>query len=617
MYSSPKRPRDIGSAMAALDLTGGTSSNKENHKIDSSMIADIQSAFTTKQRLSVLNRLRKTLQQQGDSKEMNPSEVSSIPVNAGAHDSNSIESSVLNLMEAGIINALALQLHHLLYTHGSTVAEVELICYCFALLFAQIRRHHNALQRLLLEQGTEFVVLITEAVSMVNKKKQGRARTTASSVPCTQHSVLAIFNIVSACVAGTILLLKCRAAVETVMSILGDHETTDDTVIEALGIWKNLTYYEEDCRAYLVKASGFLSSLTALPSRTMSLKARQRLSGVIRNLAISVECRTLLVAHPTVIGAMIQLMTWEPLSMNDTASPDFSNMRRNLLNTLISLAMDHHSALLLILHGDGILLNILKRYLTDGTDTVVRKRSACSLRLLANEVSAPLLINDAALMQSLSEAALRDSSPDVRKEAAEAFARCAALVQAEHQPHYQAVLDALTVLAQQRHRPNALSIEVLARAFKEQALHACNRKPMAERSILLDTVAQIALSRDVASTTATQDACCALMLLSTEAANLERLARTPIILDALLTNATSYSANSNGNGNAEHDFTNEKDYAVTTLVNLTAHPTNRKIMVNHGCLLQTMIQVARSIPKNRSDVKDVVQLAILLLAKEL
>jgi hypothetical protein len=615
MNCPPKRPRDLGSAMAAMDLSSATT-NKENFKIDH-VIADIHSALTTKQRLSMLKRLRKTLQQ-SDCMDKNVSFASSAATHNIANNAY-LDLSATSFIEQGIVNALALQLHHLLCTHGSTVAELELICHCFALLFAQIRRKHDVLQKLMRVQGTDFVVLLTEAVSMASQKRQGRVRVASASVPCVQQSVLSIFNILSAYVAGTVLLLKCRAFVETIIVVLSDHDMTDDTVLEALGTLKNLTYYEEDCRVYLIKQSGFLSGLTALPNRppSLSIKSRQRLSAVIRNLAISVECRTLLVGHSMVIGALIHLMTWEPKAPNDRASPDFCGMLRNLLSTLITLSMDYDSALLLIFHGDGILLHVLKRYLKDGTDTLVRKRAACTLRLLANEASAPLLIHDADLMHLLSDAALRDESPDVRKEAAEAFARCAALVQSEYQPHYQAVLDALTVLASQRHRPKAVSIDALARALKEQSSHTCNRKPMAERSVLLETVAHIALTRDVASTTAAQDACCTLMHLSTEEVNLERLAHTPVVLDALLSNATSYSANYSNDGNRTNDFTVAKEYAVQTLVNLAALQTNRKIMVKHGCLLQTLIQVTGSIPKERSEVKGVVKEAILLLASEL
>lgn len=598
--------------MATAD---SATADKENSKVNH-LILEIHSALTTNQRLQVLTRLRKTLQQ-NESLEPNLSFASLVNTNDYVNR-DCFDSTAANLIDKGIINALSLKFHRLLRTHGSTLAELELICQCFALLFAHLRRNYDALHQLICDQRTRFVVLLTEAVSMASQKRQERPRVNTASFPCVQHSVLTIFNIISASAAGTTLLLKCRVVAETIVTILCDTETTDDMVVKALGILKNMTYYEEDCRASMIKLSGFLSGLTALPNRShaLSLKSRQRLSAVIRNLAISVECRSLLVAHPMAVGALIRLMTWEPTCKNAMVCVDICNLRRNLLDTLISLSMDHNSALLLIFHGDGVLLSILKRYLKENTDTVLRKKSASTLRLLANEVSAPLLIHDAELMHTLSDAALRDESLDVRKEALEAFTRCAALVQVEHQPHYQAVLDALTALAQQRHRPKSVSVDLLARALKEQSFRVCNRKPMAEQRVLLETVAQIAMSRDVSSTTAAQDACRALMHLSTEEANLKRLADTPMVLDALLATVSTYSVNSIIS-NRTDAFPVEKEDAVKTLVNLIALPTNRTLMVKHGCLLQTLIQVTGVIPKTRPNVKEEVKVAILLLAKAL
>lgn len=624
MNHTPKRPRDIQTTLAALDIRQADIPNadKENLNVDH-LVADVHSALTTKQRISALHRLLKSLQNNTStlSSANDRSFASSAYANLSqnVHDKDSARSVFVHptpssLIRAGIINPLSLQLHHLVHMHGSTAAEVELVCHCLSLLFGHARRKGDSFQRRIVDQGSPFVIILADAVSVVARKR--RSRTTKSNIPSTRHSVLSIYHLLSTFAAGASLLFKCQGALETVIRCLVDNELRDESLLEALGIWKNLTYFQEDSRMYLLKATEFRCGLTSLPSRDLSIKSRQRLSSVIRNLAISVECRPVLVGHCSVIGAMVRLMMWEPESEVERVSIDFCNTRRNLLNTIVSLSMDHHSALLLIFHGDGILLTIFKHYLKESTDSVVRKRSACTLRLLANESSAPLLIHDAELMRLLSDAALRDGSIEVRKEAAEAFARCAALVQVEDQPHYAAVLDALTDLVTNRHRLNSVSVEVLARALKEQSCHIGNRLPMAERSVLLQTLAQIAL--DSTSTRATQDACSALLNLSCEPLNLERLVRCSCILDALTTNAASAFQNSDILiGDHTSTMVKEKGLAIATLVNLSALPRNRRVMAKHRCLLQTMIQVTRLMDKEKDVEKEMLKNSILLLVKEL
>jgi hypothetical protein len=583
-----------------LDLTITSLTDKENHDCNS-VVAGLRSAITTKQRLFALSRLRKILQQ-SSGLEDDTSFVSSrnvTPVRLGNFD---------DFVNAGGGIALVLQLHHLVHSHGSVLAELELLCFCLAKLFGLIRRQFDKIKIFLSEHDSDVLLLLSDASLIASQRRQ--YTNTCQNVPSVQNSAVTIFNIVTSSSSGTNLLLKCHAAVEMISRILCDIETTDDTVTQALGIYKNLTYFQEDCRVKLIKSSGFLQSLSLSSIKSISLKSRQRQSAVIRNLAISVECRSLLVAEPTTVGTLIQLLNWEPQSTDDSSSPDFRNMRRNVLNTLVSLTMDHDSALLLIFYGDGILLHILQRYLKVSTDTFLRKKSACVMRLLANEASAPLLVHDANLMQSLSDAALRDDSSDVRREAAEAFARCAAFVQLEQQPHYENVLDALTILVNQRGRLKSFAMNSLARALKEQSLHPCNQLPMADRSVLLNAIAQIALLREFESNAAATDACCALMNLSTDKANLEKLAGQEIILEALLSNASTYTT-THGN------FEEGKLYALTTLVNLSNSSNCRRIMIWHGCILQTLIHETRCISDEQSDLKVRLKQATLLLAAEL
>jgi hypothetical protein len=295
------------------------------------------------------------------------------------------------------------------------------------------------------------------------------------------------------------------------------------------------------------------------------------------------------------------------------------SFRRNILYTLTSLTMDQESSLLLLMHGDGILLRRLQAYLRDFTgvdNDETRKSVVRILRLLAHEASVPLLIHNTELMHQLSDAALRDSCAAVRAEATEAFTRCAALAQTEtngSQPqyYYESVLDALQLLVQQQ-QSREVSRDVFAQTLREQALLPGNRTLLGKRPVLLQTVAQIALERGVSSVTAVRDACCTLRHLSLEESNRQHMVQgVPNLLDALLTNLSSFSQGD------QHDHVDsvERQDALQTLVNLAKCPANVETMARHGCLVATLIQIAGKLDQDSVVKADLKQTILLLVQK--
>jgi hypothetical protein len=608
MNTCSKRPRDGGeNGEPAVNLSAASICQNEHNDFHS-LVAGIQSSFTTKQRLFALNKLRKILQKR--EKYENPnSSMMSILTNHDKNHAGFAESlnnaNFEDFVIAGGMNALVLQLHHLVHSHGWTLPELELLCYCLSLIFRLIRKAKTRVERLV-DQDLDFLVVLSSASLLASQKRHGSNLNTVRSIPSVQHSTMTIFYIITSSSTGSNLFLKCPVAVELVSHVLADREIDEDSVYESLGVYKNLTYYQEVSRVKLMKSPGFIQSL-AINQNMTSTRSRQRQLAVIRNLATTVECRSLLLAEPSIVGALIESLLWEPRSYVESEATELLSLRRNVFVALISLSMDHDSALLLIFYGDGILLRILQRFLKESTDNFLRKKSACVLRLLANEVSAPLLVHDAALMHSLSDAALRDDSLEVRREAAEAFARCAAFVQLEKQPHFENVLDALTVLVERQNPTKTVAINSLARALKEQSLHPNNQRPMAKRGVLLEAIAQMALLRGADSMSAATDACSAIMNLSSDAENIEKLTNNSTVLEALLSNASSYTAN----------VGERKTYALSTLVNLAQDTNCRRILVRHGCLMQTLIQGARFLPIEESEFKKKLKHAAFLLASEL
>ena len=598
------------------DLVDVSSSNKENNKVDSveHVIAEIHSAMTTKQRLVALKHLHQMLQSmQQQQQQQQHEEVQQQHHGAALNNPT-------NLLETGLINALSLQLHCILHRHGSTTVEMELMCHCLCLVFQRCRKQHKELQLCIQEQGTPFVDMLTQAIGIELRQ---RSLQSTNSIPSALYSVLSLFSIISSSALGTSLLLQSRDVGVTIVSCLSDPKVPDATIAEILGTLKNMTYFDEDCRIILVKLPDMLSALTALPNyhhRPLSIKSRHRLLGIVRNLSTTAECRAILIRQPSFVGLLARFMMADSSSDNskndESTAQENQIFRRSMFNTLISLAMDQESSLLLLLHGDGILLRLLHAYWrtsiqADDSDT--RKSVARILRLLAHEASVPLLIHNTELMHQLSDAALRDSCAAVRTEAAEAFTRCAALARAEtsgqHSHYYEAVLDALQLLVQQQQQSRAVSRDVLAQALREQSMHPGNRAPLGKRSILLQTVTQIALERGVSSVTAVRDACCTLLHLSLEESNRQDLVQVPNLLDALMTNLSSFSQGD------QHDHVDavERDHAMQTVVNLAQCSANGKTMARHGCLLSTLIQIAGNMHHDNVVKADLKQTILLLV----
>lgn len=592
-------------AMNDLDV------NKENKDdaVDLS-IAEIHAALTTKQRLVALKHLQQMLLQ------MQKHQTSAA---APPPPSENIDSA--RLLEAGLVNALSLQLHRLLNRHGSTPTEMELLCHCLSLVLERCRKLRSELQQCIQEQGTPLIDMLTQATG-IHKQQHHRhqqqrpssnSSSTSRSTPCVLQSVLSLFHIISSSSVGTTLLLQSQDVGHTLVTSLSNSNAPDAIVLEALATLKNMTYYDEDCRVILVKLPGFLSALTSLPyqhRRPLSNKSRQRLSAVVRNLATSTECRAILIRQPALIGLLARLLSTSENDSDDDwpTVQEYHAFRRNILNTLICLAMDQEWSLLLLLHCDGILVRRLQRLLRDKNDESARRNAARILRLLAHEASIQLLVHDKDLMHQLSDAALLDPSATVRQEATEAFARCAALAQAEpSQPaHYESVLDALQLLVQQQ-QSRAVSHDVLAQTLREQAMRAGNRKLLGKRRILLQTITKIALERGVSSTMAVRDACSTLMYLSMEESNRQGMVQVPDLLDALLNNLSSFSRG---------DHQEERKDALQTLANLALSSANHEPMAKHSCLLSTLIQFTGKM-NNDDELKADLKRTILLLAKAL
>lgn len=643
--TSAKRPREaviltsaVASALEELNLNYHSAESKENSQPDNCashssstnldhMIAELHRALTTKQRVLALKSMQLTLLQYQK------------------------QEQCLRVVNTGIVNAVTLQLHSLLHRHGSTRTELDVLCHCLYLICTLCHKDDRTTLEVFLveEQGLTFVNMLTAALILEQHLRglayPGTVRAISAAIanhtPCVRQSVLSIFYIISATARGSRLLLQSKQILASIVSILLDIHTNDSIILEALGVLKNTTYYvEHSCKLWW-RADGFVNAITALTNHSLiSSKSRHRLSGILRNLATSADCRIEMVRQPSLIALLAHLLSrhkdyLEYTTEQNHIHPEYElKTQCNLLNTLISFAMDHESSVLLILHGDGILLRRLKDHLEHTHDNQIRYDVARTLHLLTNPATVPLLVYNQELMHTLSDAALRDASIRVRREAAEAFAKCAALVEHEipttHPPtskslYYETVLNALQSLVQQQQQQQhsstssagkidvpILSRDVLAHTLLQQAYRVENRTLLGNCTILIKEIVRIALECGISSVTAVQDACNVLLHLSMEPINREHLIqRVPLLLDALQINLASFA-------HCEvlpNVAAVQRDYVLETIVNLALYTPNRKILAKHGCLLSTLIQVSASLTDD--ELKANVKWVILLLTQEL
>jgi hypothetical protein len=372
-----------------------------------------------------------------------------------------------------------------------------------------------------------------------------------------------------------------------ISNVLRDAEQCSEAAIESLGLLKRLTYSAEEPRMQILEQPDMLTCLARLPFSIEHEKAMEWLSSVFRNLAVTPSARVVMAQNKQVLSALIRL-----------ASQRNNRITRNMLCTLDCLTMESDYCVEMVMHGDGILLNVLRRLVLEESDEVVRRRAARALRLLARDKAIPLLISNNDLMDALASCALHDVAWEVRTEAANAFTSCAALVRAP-MPQHDAILKSLTTLA----RETNVVPDVVAKALKEQALHPLNRIPMADHMGLLTALASIAVEEH-GSIVARGYAMSALHDLSTEKENREKMA-TPEVLGALVKNVLDR--------NSETRVI--RDHAMKSLLNLSSIASNRKRMAAHDGLLRAFVQYAATSPEEESKtaVKQVIMKLVPLL----
>lgn len=515
------------------------------------VVSEIHQALGTKQRFAVLQHVKNLLNE----------DVSLAPF----------------LVEAGICDALVLQLKFALNRHGTSYQEVQEICCVLNLLMTSCPLDQE--QSLLFGEDTMDLLL--------------RACQWSHSA---RDCVVSLWYFASATAKGSRFIVRSRRILLCLSDFFHQcHQEPDGHSVNghlgnALGILKNVTYYVNDAWDFLSEIPGIISSLINISSCLGSCEAKDsaRVSAIWRNIAVIHDNRRRLAQNQFILSALYALATTRRSSSNGS---DWITITRNVLCTILSLSMDAECCCILLLHGDGMFSGLIQG-MFDCVDETARKRASRIVRLWAShESSGALLVRCHGLVDRVSSAAIHDRSLDVRREAAEAFGRCAGLCWP--MPQQRAVLDALASICSS----STSSARVVARALKGQAAHPTNRVLLMERPIYLESLITIALDQSNPSA-AREDACCALADLTAEKRNRQRMA-TAKLLEALCVNMAAPTT---------------RDHAVRAVVHLSEEEENISRMAHFPTLVQSLIQYAGT---TDTAIKGSVKHAILLLVMEM
>jgi hypothetical protein len=445
------------------------------------MVTELQSALTTKQRLSILSRIQHDLR-----------------TNSQVSDA---------LMQSGLMAAVVTQLHLVVQRHGTSSHEVNELCHTIE----NISRTHRSIIET--ELSLPALVILSHCCIRWN-----------AALP-----VMSIWYHLSSSSAGSLRLLQCREVMAAISQVMRETVAPNQHVYacniphrrllgEVLGLLKNLTYHTDaDGRRHVMELPGLISLLVHIPLsiNDHDTVIRERLSALWRNWSLTAPTRYYMVQDVAIVKALHNLCL-----------TNHAPVLRNICHALVSLSMDPDSTLTLVIFGDGMWLKVIHAFLTS-TDTLLRKRTARLCRLWANnDCVGPIVIHASTLMQQLSHTAFHDVSHSVRKEALEAWTRFSALVHAPL-PYHTAILDALVRLAQCPTTPAV----VLARAVCGQAQHVQNRVLLVQRIELVNLMARIAVHAD-AGTVAQSEACQALAYLCAEPRNAAVLVHHAGVIEA-------------------------------------------------------------------------------------
>lgn len=471
------------------------------------------------------------------------------------------------LVKAGSMRPLCLQLGFVLNRPITIETETDQVCMVCSAIDSLYR---NCREDVLLESLDDIGIELLRLLSEAWKKQKSRCK------------VMSIWRSISVSARGAVMLIHFPNFLPMMADALQNDTISKSMKDDVMGVLKCVSHFAHDHRLSLLEHLG--GPLSRMACLVLTERSMERLSAIFRNLSLTPIVRVVMAEHSAVLTALVQLCS--------QGSQNTKTMR-NVTSTFDNLSMETDSCMMLMLHGDGMILGVLRHLILFAPDEVVRRRCARALRLLARDKAVPILLKCTDVMHSLHHVAIHDRNADVRGEATAAYASCAAKVNVE-MVIYSDVLNALRELA-----TGSASTSVVM-AFKEQVLHPGNRMAIVEHSGFLETMVKTCFEPE-ASLSVKECMCSALEILSQDD-RIHEMMLTESVLNVLVQNAR------------EEEATTSRD-AVCALLNLASTESTRKQLVTHRGLLQTLIRYSKTCQD--SVVKEKVKNTMMMLIPQI
>mmetsp|Transcript_6055 Transcript_6055/g.9604 ORF Transcript_6055/g.9604 Transcript_6055/m.9604 type:complete len:595 (-) Transcript_6055:1278-3062(-) len=511
-----------------------------------------------------------------------------------------------SLVQGGAVQALCLQLGFVLsfpYKSRGPESEVDQITMIFHVLGSLYQNCSERIREDSIDQIGRQILHVSIQVWKQSTNAPELLRHDRRS------SLLSIWTFFSLSSAGSALLLEQEDFLYLLQSQMISDKDQHESVTKDINhldnlqrqekvyiILKHITHHSESYRLTIFEQFGTILSrlATALDLEQSSL---ERLASIFRNLALTSRVRVAMVENSHVISALLQLLlrfsNFYPYKQHAKAA-------RTLLCTLGTLCLETDACLLLILHGDGMILSILFQYLRSAqVDEVIRRRSARALRLLSqSKATVAVLVTlklatyedeDSDFLTSLYQVARHDPCLNVRTEATMAYAQCVAYAFTEKSPlgeetffkRLDQIMNNLVELSQKV--PTAA--EPLAETFQNQVKKTSSEKSRDVRVIILRHPSYLKAITDLAlrpnSSRLTYNCITSSLICLARDESLDRdMLVTEPVLNCLVHMAT----------NSESAGQEQREAAVQALVELSSSTSRSKEIVTHGGLLHALIR---------------------------
>ena len=355
--------------------------------------------------------------------------------------------------------------------------------------------------------------------------------------------------------------------------------------VGALAILKNISFYAEDFRFEILERRSLIEAVLIAAIRRDGDESREYASAILRNLAMAPDTKEEMVVFPVLLEAIVSLL-----------SDPNPKTRRNAVSAIGSISIAEDNSLILVLHGDGAILNILLRLMRFDDDYVIRRRAARALKLIGRRDTVEMLVNYHGMIEALTDVAINDANWETQIEATETLACYASHLQ-ETVGCSETIIHSLLKICTRT--TQSACLEIVLKVVKELTLNQDNLSYMMNISSFLPTIISV-IRKSSATNAVVEHASGALFNISKNPEQRSKMASRQVF------SALAFIASKNS------EIPQAQMSAVGTIVNLATVPESRKCMATEMGLLKSLMQYATRTQdlELKNDVKSAIMVLI-------